>query len=419
MAFNPFNESPEKSEKIFYDWKGIYPESYSKNDTDAFTKTRIILMNGTEYEAVWFSHQFFRHCKDNDLRRMLEFVRKNEQQQQKKIACLKPKDETVLETTIGYEQLAVELTAILAQREPDMNVKAALDFALLEDFDHLYRYADLLDMEHGIHADRLVNGYTEITPARPTIAHHRHPFDDVRKPTNFKKASPITKLDVAIITAAEQQTMNYYMNQCAFYETDLGRRLYQEIAMVEEQHVTQYGSLMDVNEGWLECWLNHEYTECYLYYSCWKDETDKNIKKIWEQCLRQEITHLHIAKDALKKYGKKDWQEVIPDGNFPELLCFRPQEAYVRKIIADTVENTALREGYINVNGLPNDADFFNYQRIVNYNEKMVPSHEVIRAHIDSAGQDYRAEHAPNPIECLRNRTDDNVHLGRCKSVGK
>ena len=134
MAFNPFNEAPEKSEKLFYDWKSIYPTSYSKNDTDAFTKTRIILMNGTEYEAVWYSHQFFRHCKDNDLRRQLEFVRKNEQQQQKKIACLKPKDETVLETTIAYEQLAVELTAILAQREPDMNVKAALDFALLEDF---------------------------------------------------------------------------------------------------------------------------------------------------------------------------------------------------------------------------------------------------------------------------------------------
>ena len=418
MAFNPFNEVPEKSDKLFYDWKSIYPESYSKNDTDAFTKTRIILMNGTEYEAVWFSHQFFRHCKNNDLRRQLEFVRKNEQQQQKRIACLKPKDETVLETTIGYEQLAVELTAILAQREPDMNVKAALDFALLEDFDHLYRYADLLDMEKGIQADRLVNGYTEITPARPTISHHRHPYDDVRKPTNFKKAAPITKLNVSIITAAEQQTMNYYMNQCAFYETDLGRRLYQEIAMVEEQHVTQYGSLIDVNEGWLECWLNHEYTECYLYYSCWKDEKDKNIKKVWEQCLRQEITHLHIAAEALKTYGKKEWQQVIPDGNFPELIAFKPQEKYIRRIIADTVENTALREGYINVNGLPDDADFFRYNRHVNTpDDRMVPSHAVIRAHIDNKGEDYRAEHQPNPIETLRNRTADNTCLGRCKSV--
>ncbi len=413
MSFNPFNETPENSEKLFMDWKTIYPESYSKLGADPFTKTRVILMNGTEYEAVWFSHQFFRHCKDNDLRRQLEFVRKSEQQQQKRIACLKPKDESVLETTIAYEQLAVELTAILAQREPDKYVKAALDFALLEDFDHLYRYADLLDLEHGIKSDMLVGGYTEITPARPTIAHHRHPYDDVRRPVNFKKCAPITKLDVAIITAAEQQTMNYYMNQCAFYESDLGRRLYQEIAMVEEQHVTQYGSLMDVNEGWLECWLNHEYTECYLYYSCWKDETDKNVKKIWEQCLRQEIVHLHIAAEALKKYGKKEWQQVIPAGDFPELLHFAPQEGYIRKVIAETVENTALREDYVDVHRLGADADFFKYQKAVNSNDKLVASHQVIRAHIDNMGQDYRAEHAENPIPSLRCRTEDNIKLGR------
>ncbi len=413
MSFNPFNETPEKSEKLFLDFKSLYPESYLKDCADPFTKTRIILMNGTEYEAVWYSHQFSRHCKDNNLRRQLEFVRRSEQQQQKKIACLKPKDETVLETTIAYEQLAVELTAILAQREPDKHVKAALDFALLEDFDHLYRYADLLDMEHGVQADKLVGGYTEITPGRPTVAHHRHPYDEIRKPVNFKKCAPITKLDVAIITAAEQQTMNYYMNQCAFYESDLGRRLYQEIALVEEEHVTQYGSLMDVSEGWLECWLNHEYTECYLYYSCYRDEKDKKIKKLWEQCLLQEIAHLHIAADALKQYGRKEWQEVIPNGEFPELIQFSPQEEYIRKVLEQTVENTALREGYINVNQLNDDADFFGYQKLVMPNEKMLPSHQVIRAHIDRTGMDYRAEHAENPVPSLRDRTSDNVRLGR------
>ena len=58
---------------------------------------------------------------------------------------MKPLDETILEHTIGYEQLAVDLTADMAQKEPNSFVKAQLDFALVEDFDHLYRYADLLD----------------------------------------------------------------------------------------------------------------------------------------------------------------------------------------------------------------------------------------------------------------------------------
>ncbi len=416
MSFNPFNEKPEKVQNMFLDWKNIYPESYSKHDVHPFTKLRCILTNGAEFESVWFLHQFSRHCNDNDLRRELALIRASEQQQQKLGACLKPKDESVLETTIAYEQLAVELTAILAKREPDKNVKAALDFALLEDFDHLYRYADLLCMEHGVHAEDLVGKLTEIMPARPTIAHHRFPYDNVKHSVNFKKASPITKLDVSIITAAEQQTMNYYMNQAGFYTSDLGRRLYQEIGMVEEEHVTQYGCLMDVNEGWLECWLNHEYTECYLYYSCYKDETDKNVKKIWENCLMQEITHLHTAADCLKKYGKKDWQEVIPCGDFPELIAFNKSnnKDYVRDVLANTVNNTCLKEDYVNVDKLDCKSDFCQYQDIVNNNEKMVPSHSVIESHIDKCGKDYRYEDTENPIECLRDRTCDCTCLGRC-----
>ncbi len=415
MSFNPFEQKPENTEKLFLDWKNVYPESYSKHEVSPFTKLRCILTNGAEYESVWFSHQFFRHCANNDLRRELALVRRSEQIQQKLGACLKPKDETVLETTIAYEQLAVELTAMLAMREPDKRVKAALDFALLEDFDHLYRYADLLDMEHGVHAEDLVGKLTEIMPARPTIAHHRHPYDEVKKPVDFKKASPLTKLDVAIITAAEQQTMNYYMNQSGFYTSDLGRRLYQEIGMVEEQHVSQYGSLMDVKEGWLECWLNHEYTECYVYYSCWKDETDKKIKKVWENCLLQEIAHLHIAAKCLKEYGKKDWQQVIPCGEFPELLVFKSSKDYVRKVLENTVNDTADREGYTDVNRLADDADFFKYQKLVNKNEKMTPSHSVILAHVDKDGKDYRYEDEPNPIPSLRCRDEDNTNLARKK----
>ena len=74
-----------------------------------------------------------------------------------------------MEHTIGYEQLAVDLTAALAQMVGDGHVKKALDFALLEDFDHLYRYADLLDMETSVKAEDIVGRYTEIMPgARPS-----------------------------------------------------------------------------------------------------------------------------------------------------------------------------------------------------------------------------------------------------------
>ena len=168
-------------------------------------------MNGIHVEAVMFGHNFHRNCKDNEIRRSLAVCRRGEQQEQKRINWLSPGDETQLEQTIGYEHLAVDLTAWMAMHEPDKYVKACLDFALLEDFDHLYRYANLLDMDKNIPAQKLVQEYVEITPGRPTIAHHRHPMESVKKHCNFKKADIMTKLNTLIITSGEQQTMNFYI----------------------------------------------------------------------------------------------------------------------------------------------------------------------------------------------------------------
>ncbi|MBQ3221293.1 MAG: hypothetical protein IJB34_04965 [Clostridia bacterium] len=410
---NPFEEKPQPIEKALQNWKELYPKPYDKRDIDPYTKTRIILMNGTEFEANWFSHQFARHITDNDLKRDLALTREVEKQQQLKISLLKPQDESILEHTIGYEQLAVDLTAELAKRELDCNVKNALDFALLEDFDHLYRYADLLEMQQGIYAEWLVGRYTEIMPGRPTISHHRFPKDNVKKGIDSKTADVQTVLSSMIITAAEQQTMNYYMNVTNFACSDMGRRLYQEIALVEEEHVTQYESLMDANATWLEMLLWHEYCECYLYWSCYKTETDARIKKFWEQNLAFEIAHLHKAVELLKKYEHKDWQEVIRCGEFPEPISLHENIDYVRKILGETVQYTSVREGYKKVKDLPQDADFFRFQSITNPTVQIVPSHCVIENYIARHGADYRYQVSPSPVPELRDRRKDNTAVGR------
>ena len=120
---NPFQEKPKKIEKTYESWKGLSPASYDKHETDPYTKVRIILMNGTEFEAEKFSHCFSRNCSNNDIRRDLALLRRTEQQQQKKLNALKPIDENFLETTITYEQLAVDLTAILAKRECEKSAR--------------------------------------------------------------------------------------------------------------------------------------------------------------------------------------------------------------------------------------------------------------------------------------------------------
>lgn len=409
---NPFKEKPINLISCFKDWKQLYPKPYNKLDIDPYTKARIILMNGTEFEANWFSHNFARHTTNNDLRRELALTRSIEKQQQIRISLLKPANESILEHTISYEQLAVDLTAELAKRENDCYVKKALDFALLEDFDHLYRFSNLLEMEQGIKAEKLVGRYTEIMPGRPTIAHHRFNIDNVKRSINSKKLDKQSVLNTMIITAAEQQTMNYYMNVTNLVKSDLARKLYMEIAQVEEEHVTQYESLMDSGATWLEMLLWHEYTECYLYWSCYLTETNPYIKDIWEENLQIEIAHLHKACELLEKYENKTWQDVIPDGEFPKPISLHENIEYVRKVLNDTVQFTGHFEDYINVNKLPKDANFFQYQSIMNPTTEIVPSHITIESHIKNFGKDYRYEVAPNPVEPLRNRRYDNTKVG-------
>ena len=412
---NPFELKPMPLEQCFTERKDLYGYSYDKYRVDPYTKLRVILMNGAEFEQVGFGHNTMRNEARADLRRDLAMLRRSEQMQQKRIACLKPISESVLENTIAYEQLAVDLTATMAAREPNPYVKHCLDFALLEDFDHLYRYADLLNMETGEKAEDLVGCYTEIMPGRPTISEHRHPYDDVKRPVNNKKDALLTKLQVNIITAAEQQTMNYYMNQCGFYKSDLGRRLYQEIAMIEEQHVSQYGSLIDPIGSPLEKLLLHEYTEAYLYYSCYVSESDAKIKKVWEEFFEQEVAHLHYAAELLRKYDGKDYREVIPDEAFPEPLIISPQKEYVRGVLKSTVTETAMREDFAKVDALSETFEFFEYQKRVNGSATGVASHEVIEKHINELGEDYRYQEKDHPVIALRKRDEDNYVLGRVK----
>ena len=413
---NPLEQKTKDINDYVITMEKMYPHAYNKKKASPYTKTRVILMNGTEYESVWFLHQFARNCNNDEIKRYLAVVRNQEQQQQKMIACLKPLNESILETTIAYEQLAIDLTATLAQNEVDKANREALNFALLEDFDHLYRFSNLMMLDvKGADPEFLVGKFTEIMPGRPTIAHHRYPMDNVKKAMNAQKSNLYSKLVAGIITAAEQQTMNYYMNISQWYKNDLGRKLYAEIGMVEEEHVTQYESLKDPNCTWLEQWVMHEYTEAYLYYSAYVEETDKNIKNIWAHFYEMECAHLKIACRLFEKFENGKISSVIGSGEFPTLLKHGTNKQYVRELLERTVLLTGDRQNYIDVMKLKDNADFFMYQNELILNEETVPSHAVINKAIQTFGQDYRYQDKANPIKELQNRKKDNVTLARKK----
>lgn len=332
MAFSLFDAKGIPIDNQRYTWRDLVQKPISKLDDDAFTRVRIILINGLENEALRFGHMAAR-C-NADLRLPLAQVRRSEQHQATMVNWLIAADHSPLETTIAYEQTAIEVTAAIAQREPDPYLAQVYRFGLLEDFDHLYRYAALLDRLEGKDANNILQSYTDVLPGRPTAEHHRAPQDDLRAPYDQGKAAFLSKLHALTIVASKAQTHAYYMNVGPLFSDPLARQLYAEIASVEEQHVTQYESMLDPRETWLTQWVLHEATECYNYYSCLEQETNHHVKGIWERFLDYELGHFHLACDHFKRIERRDPAEIV-NTDFAAPMQFRSQREFVRKVLAN------------------------------------------------------------------------------------
>jgi rubrerythrin len=333
-------------ERQNFTWRDMVQQPISKLDDDAYTRVMIILMNGIELEAIRFQHSFARMCPDRELQLHLAQVRRKEQHQATMVNWLLGADHSTLETTIGYEQVAIEVTAAVAQTEPDPYLAAVYRYGLLEDFDHMYRYSALMDRLEGRDANNILQSYTDILPGRPTKEEHRDPEDELRKHYDRKKAHPLSKLHALTIMAGEQQTHNFYMNVGPTYSDPLARQLYAEIAHIEEQHVTQYESIIDPNETWMEKWLLHEATEVYNYHSCATQEPNPRIRAIWERFLDYELGHLNYVCDLFKKYEKRDPLELLPE-DLPEPIAYESQRDFVRKVLAQEVDLRAKGSDFV------------------------------------------------------------------------
>ncbi|MFE0852890.1 hypothetical protein ACFW3J_05900, partial [Streptomyces mutabilis] len=199
MTFNPLEQRGIPLDRQLRSWRELNVDPIDPDHCDPYTRCRIITMNGIEVEAILFSHQLARHTVDPEIKRQLARVRYIEAQQQKVVNWLLPGVSSVLETTIAYEQVAVDLTAWVARMEPDPYLKQAYQFGVLEDFDHLYRYANLYEMIEHRKAESIVDNLTEVMPGRPTRFHHRDPVDNVRDPYAKDETNPLSKLHALTI----------------------------------------------------------------------------------------------------------------------------------------------------------------------------------------------------------------------------
>jgi rubrerythrin len=330
MALRLLKDRGVPPERQRFTWREIAPPTISKIDCDAWTRVRIILMNGIEANSNRFSHSAARLY--SGLQQSLAVIRRVEQHQQTMVNWLLPADQTPLETTIAFEQVAIEVTASIALEEPDPYMAAIYRFGLLEDFDHMYRFAAVMDRVDGKDANAILQGYTDILPGRPTSVEHRHPLDDLRHPYDRASAEMLTKLHALTLVGGEQQTHDYYMTIGPMFADPTARQLYAEIASIEEQHVTQYESMSDPHETILEKWLLHEACEAYNYWSCVESETDPRVKAIWERMLDYELGHVQYVAHLLEHHERRDASEVL-DSTIRQPISYEPHREFVRDVL--------------------------------------------------------------------------------------
>jgi len=359
-----------------------------------------IVANGIEVEAIMFSHTMARNTIDPEVKKQLAMVRRIEAQQQKAVNWLIPGDETTIEVTLGYEQVAVDLTACIAQLEPDPYLRQVYEFGVLEDFDHLYRYANLYELLEGKKAERITAGLTEITPGRPTIFEHRDPRDEIRRPMTALAADPQSILNALMVMSSEQQTMNFYNTIGNRYMEPIARGLYLEIAEIEEQHVSHYESILDPTSTWIENLMFHELTEVWMYYSFMTDEPDPRVRALYELHLNMELEHLRIAAELMRTVERRDPEALLPASLEPNLV-FKENKQWVRNILATQVDLTASESDFISIDQLPQGHRYFDYQRRVNAGG--VPTEIVVQQNLERSKREYRSEtEGPNPVEGLR-----------------
>jgi rubrerythrin len=374
MALDLLQERGVPLEKQLLPWRDLVGSPISKLDSDAFTRVRIILMNGIETDALRFKHVCARFS--DDLLLPLARIRRAEQAQQTVVNWLLPPDQSPLETTIAYEQVAIEVTASIAQNEPDPYLAQVYRFGLLEDFDHLYRYSALLDRVEGKDANNILQSYTDILPGRPTKEEHRAPEDDLRRAYDRRTAHPLSKLNALTLIAGEFQTHDYYMNIGPLFADPVARQLYAEIAAIEEQHVTQYTSITDAHETPLEKLLLHEATEVYNYWCCAEQEGDRRVKAIWEQFCEWELGHLQEVARLFKEVERRDPSEILPQ-TLPDPIRYESQRQFVRGVLEAEVDLRANGPDFVPAR----DENRASIERRRHLNSKGCPSEIVARGY--------------------------------------
>ena len=312
-----------------------------------------------------------------------------------------------VEEALRLEQLEADLTAALCALPGAKRLRPALEFSLLEETDQLYRLANLLDAEQERPAESITGPQTEITPGRPCVSAHRHPLDSVFRPLDFAAVPQGAALALAIMAPLQRLMAAHYAARAAEAADPLARALFAEMALIEEQHATQYESLWDPRPAPLDNLLLRLRALGYAYHSLGAMETDAALRPVWAAHLEEALSDARSLSALLSPGAAR------PEEPFPPPFLFGDTAALARSLMPRQATLTMLEDSLVPASLLPGDCRYFAWQRALCGDGDAAPSHRVVARYAARYGTDYRFERQPSPIEALQNRRRDNTRLGR------
>ena len=315
-----------------------------------------------------------------------------------------------VEEAVRLEQLEADLTAALWAMPGARCVRPALEFSLLEETDQLYRFANLLDDEQDTAAERVAGPRTEITPGRPCVAAHRDPRDSVFSPLDFDAAPRGALLAAALMAPLQRLLAGHYAARAGEAGSAIARALFAEMALIEEQHATQYESLWDPRWTALDGLTLRQWALSCAYRSLLAAETDAALAALWQAHLTEALEGLE-ALCALPGVGEAA-RALRGDAPPPPFLR-GDTAALVRRLMPRQVTLTMLEDSLVPAGQLPGGCRYAAWQRALCGDGADVPSHRVVSRYAARYGTDYRFERRASPIEALQNRKADNLTLGR------
>ena len=252
-----------------FTWKELVQPPYSKLDDDAFTRVRVILMNGIEAEALRFQHACARMNRDAAARRSRRCGASSSTSRRWSTGSTR-RTRSPLETT---HRLRAGGDRGHRQRRPERARPVPGAGLPLRPARGLRPPVPLLARCWTGSRARTPTTSSRATPTscpgRPTAVEHRAPEDDLRRPYDRTTAAPLTKLHALTIMAGrapDARLLHDHRARCSPTRWRASSTRRSPRSRSSTSPSTSRSSTRA--RRWLEKWLLHEASEVYNYYSC-------------------------------------------------------------------------------------------------------------------------------------------------------